>query len=224
MRPWRYSETELQCVFVIKYVMTIVHCTNAVTDVHTVALFYTKPSSPRARKLRYIRYLKFYVPHCLRKLIDSLVRGLFILQISRKSNHKRLSYSGHKQTNKLGWKHYLFQAPAAATKEWYVADVVLIANKCSAVAEMGDRLTTIDMGRKLGLCPFGIRGAGTPSNTMSPEPRPTSLPSGTLIHPAVWSQKDGRKLRVCPFGRWELATHLTQCGLSWGLPPYQVTS
>jgi len=28
-------------------------------------------------------------------------------------------------------------------------------NKCSAVAEMGDRLATIDMGRKVGvLCPF----------------------------------------------------------------------
>jgi len=31
-------------------------------------------------------------------------------------------------------------------------------NKSSAVAEMGDRLATIDMGRKLGACPFG--GAG----------------------------------------------------------------
>jgi len=27
--------------------------------------------------------------------------------------------------------------------------------KCSAVAEMGDRLATLDMGRKLGLFPFG---------------------------------------------------------------------
>jgi len=27
-------------------------------------------------------------------------------------------------------------------------------NKCSAVAEMGDCFATIDMGRKLGLCPF----------------------------------------------------------------------
>jgi len=34
--------------------------------------------------------------------------------------------------------------------------------------------------------PFG--GAGSPSNTMLPEPRPTSLPSGILIHPAVWPQ------------------------------------
>jgi len=39
-------------------------------------------------------------------------------------------------------------------------------DKCSAVAEMGDRLATIDMGRKLGgLCPF-LGGAGSQCNTM----------------------------------------------------------
>ena len=31
-------------------------------------------------------------------------------------------------------------------------------------------------------------GAGSPSNTMWPGPRPTSLPSGILIHPTVWPQ------------------------------------
>ena len=35
---------------------------------------------------------------------------------------------------------------------------------------------------------------GSPSNTMSPGSRPTSLPSGILIHPAVWPQQMGRKL------------------------------
>jgi len=60
--------------------------------------------------------------------------------------------------------------------------------KCSAVAEMGDRLATIDMGRKLdGLCPF-LGGAGSPCNTMWPGPRPTSITTGILIHPAVWLQ------------------------------------
>ena len=45
----------------------------------------------------------------------------------------------------------------------------------SAVAEMGDRLATIDMSRKLGgeCAPLG--GAGSPSNTLWP--RPTSVPS-----------------------------------------------
>jgi len=57
----------------------------------------------------------------------------------------------------------------------------LKTNKCSAVAEMGDRLVTIDMDRKLGVCvPLGEGLA--PNLTMSPGPRPTSLPSGILIH------------------------------------------
>ena len=47
-----------------------------------------------------------------------------------------------------------------------------------------------DMGRKLGggLCAPFRGGAGPPSNTMSPEPRPTSVPSGILIHPTIWPQ------------------------------------
>jgi len=49
------------------------------------------------------------------------------------------------------------------------------------------RLATIDMRRKRGCCaPFG-RGAGSPSNTMWPVPRPTSVPNGILIHKTVWS-------------------------------------
>jgi len=44
-------------------------------------------------------------------------------------------------------------------------------NNCSAVAELGDRLATTDMGRKLeGCVPLG--GARSPSNTMSPGPTP----------------------------------------------------
>jgi len=49
------------------------------------------------------------------------------------------------------------------------------------------------MGRKLGLCPSfigggGVRRAGSPSNKMWLGPRPTSVPSGILIHPTVWPQ------------------------------------
>jgi len=104
-------------------------------------------------------------------------------------------------------------------------------HKSSAVAEMGDRLDTIDIGRKcwgsalflwggeLGppgqrptsvprgnlihhpfshnrhgpkigeAVPLAFGGAGSSSNTMSPEPRPTSVPGSILIHPAVWPQQ-----------------------------------
>ena len=56
---------------------------------------------------------------------------------------------------------------------------------------MGDRLATIDMGQQVGLlrcCAPFLGGAGSPSNTMSPGPRPTSMPSGIYIHPTVWPQ------------------------------------
>ena len=48
------------------------------------------------------------------------------------------------------------------------------------------------MGRKVGalLCPFAWGEAGFPSNTMSPGPRPASVPSGILIHPTVWNVTD----------------------------------
>jgi len=48
------------------------------------------------------------------------------------------------------------------------------AYKCSAEAEMGDRLATINIGRKGGgCCALSGRGAGSPSNTIWPEPRST---------------------------------------------------
>jgi len=46
------------------------------------------------------------------------------------------------------------------------------------------RLTATDMGRKLWAVPLW----GDWINTMSPGPRPTSVPSGILIHPTVWPQ------------------------------------
>jgi len=36
--------------------------------------------------------------------------------------------------------------------------------------------------------PLSVEGAGSPSNTMSPGLRPTSVPSGILIRPTVWLQ------------------------------------
>jgi len=44
-------------------------------------------------------------------------------------------------------------------------------------------------GPKIGGCdPFGWGGAGSPSNTMWPGPRPTSMTSSILIHPTDWPQ------------------------------------
>jgi len=56
-------------------------------------------------------------------------------------------------------------------------------NKSSAVAEMADGLATTDMGQKVGggAVPLSVGGAGSPSNTMWPGPRPTSIPSFILI-------------------------------------------
>jgi len=45
-----------------------------------------------------------------------------------------------------------------------------------------------------GLCPLG--GAGFPSNTMSPGLTPTFVPSGILIHPAIWPQYISQKVGV----------------------------
>jgi len=67
---------------------------------------------------------------------------------------------------------------------------------------MGDRLATIDMGRTLGAAPLLAR-AGSPSHTMSPGPRPTSISSGILIHPAVWPQRTwAENWRVVPPFLW----------------------
>jgi len=54
---------------------------------------------------------------------------------------------------------------------------------------------------------------------MSLGPRPTSVPSGILIYPAVWPQQTWvENWGLCPFGA-ELGTHLTQCRLGRRLPP-----
>ena len=54
------------------------------------------------------------------------------------------------------------------------------------------RLATIDMSQKLGAgsgCALLLGITGSSSNTKSPGPRPTSIPSGILVHPDVWPQR-----------------------------------
>jgi len=101
-------------------------------------------------------------------------------------------------------------------------------SKSSAVAEMGNRLAAIDKGRKVAaVVPLSVGGAEFPSITMWPGPRATSVPSGILIHPAVWHNRHGPKSWGCCatyfWGRW-VTPHLTHCRLGRGLPPYQVAS
>jgi len=67
--------------------------------------------------------------------------------------------------------------------------------------------------------------AGSPSNAMSPGQRPISIPSGILIHTAVWPQRTWVENcgGLCPLWKGELGAYLTQCGLGWGLPPCQAS-
>ena len=64
------------------------------------------------------------------------------------------------------------------------------------------RFSTTDMDPKFAAVPFLDWGAGSPSNTMWPVPRPTSLPSGVLSNPAIWPQQTWAKnWKGCaPFG------------------------
>jgi len=87
-------------------------------------------------------------------------------------------------------------------------------------------LAAVSMGRKLGAVPrFGEKAAGSPSSTMWPGPRPTSIPSGILIHAAVWPQQTWAEIGALPpFCERELCPHLAQCGFGRGLPSYQVAT
>jgi len=61
-------------------------------------------------------------------------------------------------------------------------------NKSSAVAEMDGHNRYGPKSAGGADVPLSVEGAGSPSNTMSPGPRPTSVPSGILMHPAFWPQ------------------------------------
>jgi len=81
-----------------------------------------------------------------------------------------------------------------------------------------NRLATTDMGRKLGAAVPLLEGAGFPSNTMWHGPMPTPVPSGILIHAAIWSQCMGQSSGDAvphPF-LGERGPNLTQCRLGRG--------
>ena len=85
------------------------------------------------------------------------------------------------------------------------------------------------MGRKFGgpPPPFGEGATGSPSNTMSPGPRPSVIPSDILIHEAIWPQQIWAEKwggGCAPLGEVGAGPHLIQSRLGRDLPPYQVTS
>jgi len=95
--------------------------------------------------------------------------------------------------------------------------------------ELGPHLSQCDQSR--GPPPYQVTscapvgGAGSPSDTMWPVPRPTSVPSGIMICLRTFGNNRHKpKIGGCvPFGgRGELGLHLTQCGLGRGLSPIQV--
>jgi len=74
-----------------------------------------------------------------------------------------------------------------------------ILEKSSAVAKMGDRLATTDMGRKVGAAmplSVGELGPHLAQYVAWAEAYCTSVPSGILIHLTVWSQYTNFKLAV----------------------------
>ena len=99
--------------------------------------------------------------------------------------------------------------------------------KSIAITEIGDRLTKIDMCRKVAAAvPLSVRRAGSPSNTMPPGPRLTSVPSGILVHPAVWAQYTWAENGGCYalWGSWVPILHNVACAeaylrTKWHLDP-----
>jgi len=66
--------------------------------------------------------------------------------------------------------------------------------------------------------------AGSPSNTKSPGLRPCSIPTGILIHTAIWLQQIWAENWVGAVPIWGggAGSHLTQCGQVEGLPACQL--
>jgi len=97
----------------------------------------------------------------------------------------------------MGWNLYLAWAKVYIVTKWHL--------------DPSSQLATKDMGRKLGSA-VPLWGAGSTSNTMWPGTRPASIPSGILIHLAVWPQQTWAKNwgLMCPFyggGTWVPIKH-----------------
>ena len=98
--------------------------------------------------------------------------------------------------------------------------------KCSAVAQTGERLVTIDTGRKIGGAVALLRKELGPHLTQCGLGRPYlhtkwHLEASSCLATISMGQKLGG---LSPFGDRELGPHLAQSCLDRGLPPYQLAS
>jgi len=66
-----------------------------------------------------------------------------------------------------------------------------VVNASQTLQNLHNSTTSLDIRQKGGgaVVPLFVGGAGSPCNTVSPEPRSTSIQSGILIHTAVWPQQ-----------------------------------
>jgi len=115
-----------------------------------------------------------------------LNRGLLPYQAASSSIQP---FANNRHGPKIGWSGCaLFQGVAGFTSNTMSRRLREAYLRTKWHLDPCSRLATIDVGQKLGgLRPFLSR-AGFPSNTKSPGLRPTSIPSGILMHPAVWPQ------------------------------------
>ena len=97
-------------------------------------------------------------------------------------------------------------------------------DKSSAVADMGDLLATIDIGRKVGAdVPLSVGVELGPHLRQCLYIRIVRTKWHVDLSSCLATTHMGRKLgTVAPLG--ELGPHLTQCGLGRGLLLYQVAS
>ena len=112
--------------------------------------------------------------------------------------------------------------PRLTQRRWAEA---YLRTKCHL--DPSSRLARIEMDQKLGALRLLLgERAGYPSNTMWLGLRPTFLPSGILIHSAIWLQQIWAENWEAPppYGEGKLGLHLAQCSLGQDLPPRQVAS
>jgi len=123
-----------------------------------------------------------------------LIAPLQFLQVEADTGwghwHWRLSFA--KKKNQIWWAWFLLSSPAAWNRLLSglhnVTDINTLKQERSSCWD-GRPFHLIKRWQKCGgsCAPFH-GGAESPSNTKWPQLRPTSVPSGILIDPAVWPQ------------------------------------